>query len=58
MMSTTVPQLSVRGALAIVIERVLVMHRGPIVEDGPVEQVQLESQQRERLASELGLCRD
>jgi ABC-type glutathione transport system ATPase component len=58
MMSTTVPQLSARGALVIVIDRVLVMHCGPIVEDGSVEQVLLESQQRERLASELGLDRD
>jgi ABC-type glutathione transport system ATPase component len=69
MMSTTVPQLSVRCALVKIIghglgiawtiaDRVLVMHRGPIVEDGSMEQVLLESQQRERLASELGLHRD
>jgi ABC-type microcin C transport system duplicated ATPase subunit YejF len=57
MVSTTVPQLRVLGALVIAIERVLVMHRGRIVEDGPVEQVLLESQLRERLASELGADR-
>jgi ABC-type antimicrobial peptide transport system ATPase subunit len=58
MMPTTVPQLSVRGALDSVIDRVLVMHCCPIVEDGSVEQVLLEPQQRERLALELGLYRD
>jgi peptide/nickel transport system ATP-binding protein len=73
MMSTTVPQLSVRGALAIVIghglgrawtiaDRVVVMHRGRIVEDGPVEQVLLDPQHDDTRSlskvPELGLNRD
>jgi ABC-type dipeptide/oligopeptide/nickel transport system ATPase component len=73
MMSTTVPQLSVRGALAIVIghelgpawtiaDRVLIMHRARIVEDGPVEQILLDPRHDDtRLllkVSELGLHRD